>query len=381
LKAIVVGGGIGGLCAALALRRAGLDVEVFERAAELADVGAGISLWANAFRALDHLGVAAAVRAIGQSAAGALRTPDGRLLSEPGPDLIARHPDFCRVVHRAELHRVLVDALGPDVLRLDASCRSVAEQDGGVGVSLANGSRIAADLLIGADGLRSLVRAHLHGEAPPVYAGYTAWRGVTSLEPARLAPGETWGRGIRFGQMPLTRGRVYWFAAANAPAGARSADGERNELLRRFRGWHAPIEELIDGTPEERILRNDIYDRPPLPAWGRGRMTLLGDAAHPMTPNLGQGACQAIEDAVVLGRCLTLNSDLVAALREYERRRRTRTDPIVRQSRQVGRVAQWQHPLAVTVRDLAVRRLPPAIEARQLEAVIGYDAAIAAESV
>jgi 2-polyprenyl-6-methoxyphenol hydroxylase-like FAD-dependent oxidoreductase len=377
-NSIVVGAGIGGLCAGIALRRAGIETHVFERAPELAEVGAGISLWANALRALDSLGLGDAVRGIGLTMTGGLRRPDGSMLAQPVPEaLLRRYPEFCVVVHRAELQSLLVDTLGSRHVTLDAPCEAVSQDGLYASMTIAGRGTTDADIVIGADGLHSVVRQQLHGTVAPDYAGYTAWRGVAELDPREVAVGETWGKGIRFGQVPLTRGRVYWFAAANAAEGASSKDGERAELLRLFRGWHAPIESLIERTPDGRILRNDIYDRRPLTRWGAGRITLLGDAAHPMTPNLGQGACQAIEDAVVVARCLTRTIDPVAALVEYEALRRPRTEAIVRQSRRVGRIAQLANPVAVGIRDAIVRLVPARTQSAQLEPVIGYDASMA----
>jgi 2-polyprenyl-6-methoxyphenol hydroxylase-like FAD-dependent oxidoreductase len=187
------------------------------------------------------------------------------------------------IVHRAALQRVLLDAVGPDCVHLGHACVAIDEDASGVTARFSNGTEARADVLIGADGLHSAVRAHLHGDEPPHYCGYTAWRGVTAFDHARLRVGESWGRGERFGQMPMRDGQVYWFATANVPAGLVSADGEKAELLRRFRGWHDPIEALVTATPDAAILRND-YDRSPLRQWG-GDASLLGDAAHPMTPN------------------------------------------------------------------------------------------------
>ena len=375
--AIIAGGGIGGLAAAVALRQAGLRVLVCERSEAIDPVGAGLTLWANALKALHALGLADAIQELGvPELGGGIRSRQGRMLTEMSADRLQRRFGIPSIgIHRADLQRVLLDALPPDTVRLGAACTGFAHDEQGVEVRLANGARLHGRLLIGADGLRSTVRAELFGDAPPRYAGYTAWRGVTEFPHARLRPGETWGRGARFGQVALSGGHVYWFATANAPEGAGDAPGGRKrELLDRFAGWHDPILDLIAATPEETILRNDIYDRPPLARWSDGRVTLLGDAAHPMTPNLGQGACQALEDAVVLGRCLRADGDVNRAVRRYEALRRPRTRAITMQSRRIGRVAQWRHPLACRLRDELLAIAPAQLQERGLAPILAYDA-------
>jgi 2-polyprenyl-6-methoxyphenol hydroxylase-like FAD-dependent oxidoreductase len=373
LRAIVIGGGIGGLAAGIALRQAGVDAHVYERTAVLGEVGAGVSLWANALRALESLGVLDAVRAGGVvDAVGTVQTWDGRPLSAfPLDDLRRLVGDVCLVVHRAELQSALAAALGPEHVTFGAAAAAVTGREDDVVARFADGREAHADLLVGADGLHSVARAMMHGAAPPAYAGYTAWRAVVPFDHTRLAPGESWGAGARFGQIPMSRGRVYWFAAENAAEGARAEDGELAYLLRLFRGWHRPIEDLLKATDPSVILRNDIYDRPPLRAWGRGRVTLLGDAAHPMTPNLGQGACQALEDAVALGRALAgVTGDPAPALRAYESRRIPRTSAIVTQSRRIGAMAQWSNPAAVWFRNALAAAVPPGVQLRQMAALL-----------
>jgi 2-polyprenyl-6-methoxyphenol hydroxylase-like FAD-dependent oxidoreductase len=373
LRAIVIGGGIGGLAAGIALRRAGVDAHVYERTAVLSEVGAGVSLWANALRALSSLGVLEAVRAGGVvDAVGAVQTHEGRTLSRvPLDELRQQVGDVCLVAHRAELQSALAEALGPEHITFSAAAATVTGTESEVIARFADGRDARADILVGADGLRSVVRAMMHGADPPTYAGYTAWRAVVPFDHARLVPGESWGAGARFGQIPMSGDRVYWFATENAPEGSKAEEGERAHLLGLFRGWHAPIEDLLRATDERLILRNDIYDRPVLRTWGRGRVTLLGDAAHPMTPNLGQGACQALEDAVALGESMSNHDDDPAnALRAYEARRIARVNPIVMQSRRLGVMAQWEHPLAVMARNLLASHVPAGVQLRQMAALL-----------
>lgn len=373
-NALIIGGGIGGLATAIALKQIGLTVEVYERVALLREVGAGLSLWANAMKALSYLGLAQAIRALAlPETAGGIRTTRGELLmSTTNAQLAAKFGEVSVMVHRAELHDLLRHALGQE-LHLGMECVAVIEEDQGIRVRFRNGAEATGDLVIGADGLHSQVRAGLHGQQPPRYAGYTAWRGVVPFDHQRLQPGETWGRGARFGQIPMQGGRVYWFATLNAPAGQHSPDGEKAELLRIFGDWHNPIRALIEATPEDAILRNDIQDRPPLKQWGRGRITLLGDAAHPMTPNLGQGACQAVEDAVVLAKQVQATADIPTALRAYEAARIPRTTLIVQQSHRVGAVGQWANPVAVAGRNFLVKHLLARLQYQQFAPIVGYE--------
>jgi 2-polyprenyl-6-methoxyphenol hydroxylase-like FAD-dependent oxidoreductase len=369
-KALVIGGGIGGLATAVALLRTGWDIEVFERAPELGEVGAGFSLWRNALAALDRLGLLEALRALGvEGQTGAFRTPSGEtLLAMKAGTADTAAGGIILLVHRAELLDVLHRAAGPAVVRLGASCVGL-DQDGAAVTARFEDGRVArGDLLVGADGLRSVVRSALFGPAPPHYGGYTAWRAITRFDHGRLTAGETWGRGRRFGQWGMTGGRVYWYATATVPEGQGDPpDGRKPGLLRLFRGWHEPVEDLIEATDESAMLRNDVYDRPALWHWSVGRATLLGDAAHPMTPDMGQGACQAVEDAVVLADCLNRSSEVALALRDYESRRIPRTRRVVRESRQAGTIAQWSNPVLCRFREALLRsRYAARKQAKQL---------------
>jgi 2-polyprenyl-6-methoxyphenol hydroxylase-like FAD-dependent oxidoreductase len=371
VKAIVIGAGIGGLATAIALDRAGVEVEVYERVAELGEIGAGISLWANAIRALRSIGLADALLASGAPAGDAgLRTSEGAPLVMPSGELAGRLQDLAVVVHRADLQRVLLSAFGRERVMTGHACTSVEQDDRSATAIFANDQRARGDVLIGADGLHSVVRAALHGDRPPLYSGHTAWRGVVSFDHTKVRAGESWGRGERFGQIPMSEGRVYWFATQNAPEGARSADGEKAQLLRLFRSWHAPIEDLIVATPDRAVLRNDIYDRPPLKRWGDRRITLVGDAAHPMTPNLGQGACQALEDAVALASHLARSTDAIASLRAYETARIPRANQIVLASRRAGWMGQWSHPFAVSLRNQIIKLAGARLQARAIQSLV-----------
>jgi 2-polyprenyl-6-methoxyphenol hydroxylase-like FAD-dependent oxidoreductase len=195
-----------------------------------------------------------------------------------------------------------------------------------------------------------------------------------------MVVGESWGRGQRFGIVPMGDGRVYWYATKDAPEGQRDADGRaKQNLVALFSGWHEPIPALLAATEEAAILRNDIYDRDPLRRWSEGRVTLLGDAAHPMTPNLGQGACQAIEDSVVLAACLKKAGKVEAGLHEYQERRIPRTNGMVEESRKVGEVAQWRNPLLCWVRDALVAATSRRTMLQHVTSMIAFDGLTAEE--
>lgn len=383
LRVVVAGGGIGGLSAALALHQAGASVQVVERAAAIEPVGAGISLWPNALRALDVLGVAAEVRGSGVlSGRSGVRRPDGRWLgrTDVGAAIRARYGEPLVLVHRARLAALLVERLPAEAVRLGVTVTGV--RAGGIGVPATlhtDAGDMEADVLVAADGIRSVLRSALFPEHPgPHYAGYTAWRMVVP-EPggnAGVEAAETWGPdGERFATLPLGDGRLYCYATATVPAGGRSAepDGELGELRRRFGAWHEPIPAILASARPDAVLRNDIEDLTPLPAMHAGRVAMLGDAAHAITPDLGQGGCLAIEDAVVLAAATrsTDASSVLSALARYSAARLPRTSMIAARSRKTGRL--YQRPLPVRL--LAARLMsatPPALIARSMAPLLTW---------
>ncbi|MEV6951082.1 FAD-dependent monooxygenase [Streptomyces sp. NPDC051183] len=392
--AVVAGAGIGGLTAGIALHRRGWRVTVCERAAEPPATGAGIGLAPNALRALDAIGVDAA-RAAGSAVPTTMgvRRSGGQWLTRTGTaDMAARYGMPPIAVPRTALTAALAAALPPEALRYGTAVTAVDDTGGGPVVRTAAGADLPADLVVAADGIHSPLRQACFPTHPGLhYLGEIAWRAIVDA-PDLLVPAmsETWGRGERFGVTPLSDGRYYLYATALVPAGTRSAD-PRAELRRRFGSWHDPIPALLDRIERldrADILQNDLYDlAAPLPSLHHGRIAWLGDAAHAMAPNLGQGGCQAIEDAVVLAHLLPVGDvgagggsgggdtggsgpgadPIPDALAAYTAARRDRTDMVRVRARRVGRLGALRNPLAAAARDLAVRATPARLALRGMD--------------
>ncbi|MEY3137039.1 MAG: hypothetical protein RL580_771 [Pseudomonadota bacterium] len=345
---IVVGAGIGGLAAALGLLRAGQRVTLLEQVGSLGEVGAGLSITPNAGKALDFLGLGEVLTRIGNTPpAGQIRhfQTGATLVNLPQDQSREKYGKPLYHVHRADLHAALAEA----VVALDAGClhtgsevRHVDSRADGVGVTLADGTVIEADWLVGADGIHSRVRAELMGPDRPNFTGYVAWRGLIPgelVDPALLDPPLCMTVGPRRMLMryPLRRGALVNFVAI-ARRSAWMEEGwsvrsERHELLDEFADFEAHTLQLLALTPADRLFKWGLFDRDPLPGWTRGRATLLGDAAHAMPPFTGQGAVMALEDAAILGRAAAATTDPDELMRRYEAARLPRVTAALLMSR------------------------------------------------
>ena len=379
-RALVVGGGIGGLAAAAGLRRRGWDVRVLERRTEAeaaAQPGSGISVWPNGARALAALGAgeqALAGAALGGR--GGVRAPSGRWAARTdiGGAVRERFGLPLVITTRQRLAAGLAGALGPGRVEYGAAVDAVDAQ---APAALAGGQAWEADLVVIADGARSRLRGAVLAVVPELrYAGYTSWRFIAPRPAGPVEPAETWGRGgQRFAILPLDEERVYCYATAACAAGGHAAD-ERQELLRRFSAWHPPIPELLGALAPGTVIRTDItfLDAPPA-AWHRHQAALLGDAAHAMTPDLGQGGCQALEDAATLAALLPagLSGDGVRrALAEYSGLRAARAAGVARQSARAGRLYQSPAWLRAALAR-ASGAVPARAVARALAPVAGWE--------
>lgn len=370
MRALVIGAGIGGITAATALHRAGVHVVVLERRpdAKALQVGGGMVIWHNAVRALRKLDLD--IEDVGMPIAGLdWHSARGEPLGSWPVDTMDERLGVRAVgVTRAALYPKLLASMPEGALQTGSHILRYGEDGKGVQARLAGGEHWQADVLVGADGLDSTVRRQLHGQESPRHAGYALDFGIVDLDHPALRRGfhEYDGRGARFICFPVSQGRWYWCCIYRRSArGLNPTPLPKAELLALYHGWPEPVETLIETTDERAIFARDGFDRKPVARWGEGPVTLLGDAAHPMTPNLGQGACQAIEDSVVLGRCLEDASDPVSALREYERRRIDRSAYFVKRSHMIGAIGRWQNPLACKLRDSFQKRLVPGVAFRE----------------
>ncbi len=364
MHAIVVGGGIGGLAAAAGLHRVGWTVTVLEKAPEFGDVGAGISLWPNALRCLDELGVDLGDHLAVQREGGFLDRRGRRIARFDAAEFERRHGRPLGAIHRRDLIAALRNAVPAGSLKTGAEVTEVRE-DGEVRFT---GGELRADLVVAADGIRSRVRHALFPHHPePVYSGSTAFRGVAHLPGTRLST--SLDRGTEVGVLPLTGGDVYWWISSVVAPGTPPAD-----LAQAFGGWHEPIPALLAATPSETVLHHDLHHLgTPLPAYTRGRIALLGDAAHAMPPFLGQGGGQAIEDAVVLAHAMSTEDTVEAALASYDRQRRPRSQRVVRESVRMGRLGpQLRNPVATALRTAVLKSLPAKATARVGAGITGW---------
>ena len=364
MRVAIVGGGVGGLTTCLALRARGIEATVYEEVSQYKPVGAGILVAANGMQVLAQLGLAEAVEAEGfRVFRGHLLDPELRRICDLLLPPNHSHSDRWRnvAIHRHRLMRVLSEALPAEAIQFGKCCVGVTDHDVAAEVRFAGGQCIEADLVVAADGLRSMQRSALFPAATPRYAGQTSWRGYTDFdfrEPIlRDALLEIWGGdGTRFGFVPLLGGQTYWYAIAEASAREKDAPGATSDVLARtFASYHPEILRLLAATPEPRVVRTDLYDLPRLPRWHAGRTVLLGDAAHGATPNLGQGGNQALEDAVVLAQALAAQQATTRALAMYYRRRVGKAMFVIHFARFFGWVSHWRRPWLTRLRNAVLR--------------------------
>jgi salicylate hydroxylase len=350
LRILIVGAGIGGLTAALALLRDGHDVQVYEQAPRLAELGAGVQISANGSRVLFALRLEDALRKVWSEPAGKeirlWNTGETWKLFDLGAESVARYGAPYFMIHRADLHGVLIDAvraIKADAIRLDARCTGFVDDGKRVALHLANGERVTGDALVGADGVHSRIRNALVGDDKPVFTGCMAWRGLVPVErlPRHMRDnvGVNWvGPGGHVINYLLRRGEIFNFVGIverDWRVESWTERGTNAECAADFAGWHADIRAIIRNIAEP--YKWALLGREPLAHFSRGRVTLLGDAAHPTLPMLAQGANMAIEDGLVLARCLAADDNVEIALARYDAARVERTGKLVRGANEMAK--------------------------------------------
>ena len=377
----IIGGGIGGLVTAIALRKKGFSPVVYEQAPEIKPVGAGILLSINSMSALANIGVADTVIKNGCSIYSfAIQNTSGGNLSTTHFESLSRKFGFHSVgIARSVLHDVLIKSLPSEYIRLGHEFDSVSQREGKAQIIFKNKKAIEADIVIGTDGLRSRVRQSVLGDFSLRYSGQTGWRGLAELPNIKLDGFfETWGIGNRFGIVPVSENHVYWYAGINAPAKSIEKNGEKakTRLLKLFGDWHTPIKKVIELTDPNGIIQADIFDSEPAERWFNGSVVMLGDAIHSTTPNLGQGAGIAIESALVLAQCIEKNHDLQDAFASYQSLRKKRTAWVTHQSHMFGKLAQMESPIICRIRNFLLKTstliVPQLIQERSAQKLLGY---------
>jgi salicylate hydroxylase len=385
MRVLIVGAGLGGLTAAICLKRAGYEVTVYEQAAALGEVGAGIQIGPNAIKVFRQIGLAEAVDAVAVRPAclDGLDWKTGQVITTIplGTVFEDKYDAPYYHMHRADLHAILVaafEALAPGSIVLNAQCVGLELSDHGVRLSFADGSTAAGDMVVGADGIHSTIREHLFGTDNPRFTGIVAYRGTVPVDrlPANLIErkGYNWmGPRHHFVHYYVKGGsHVNCVGAAEQDwrIESWSMQGDLDEYRREFDGWHASVQSLIGAM--DQCFKWALYDRDPLTQWTDGRATLVGDACHPMLPFLAQGACMAIEDGYILARCLARESDIETALKAYEEVRRPRTARVQIGARERGKILHMTATDDVGARNTQ-HLSDPALRGREMHWIYDYD--------
>lgn len=378
-KILVIGGGIGGLCTAAVLQKRGWNVKLFEAAPSIKAAGAGLGVGSNALKALYEAGIGKEIEEQGNPLWNMVFLNDkGKQLNEMDfTDLSNKFGLDSLTIHRAALHRILYGALKPGTVQLNKRCIDFKMNTHGITAIFDDGSTEKGVLLVAADGIHSAIRKKLVAQSHPRYAGYTCWRGVVKFDHPAIdnhTSYEIWGREGRFGIVPLQDSQVYWFACINAAKN----DPVYKRLLPKdvaniFQAFPVHVQQIILATQKDELLHHDIMDLRPLRKFSYGRVVLLGDAGHATTPNMGQGAGQAIEDAIVLANSLETTNSLEDALKRYETKRVKRTRQIIRMSRRIGAVAQWEQAYAAAIRDSLFQLVPSKLLLRAFRFILDVD--------
>ncbi|MDT3496921.1 FAD-dependent monooxygenase [Bacillus toyonensis] len=364
---IIIGGGIAGLCAAISLQKIGLNVKLYDKDIEPTVAGAGIIIAPNAMQALEPYGISEQIKKFGNESDGF------NLVSEKGSILSKLTIPTCYPkmysIHRKNLHQLLLSELQKGTVEWGKKCVKIEQhEENALKILFQDGSEALGNILIAADGIHSIVRKQITQNDGYRYAGYTCWRGVSPAHNFSLTNDfiETWGTNGRFGIVPLPNNEVYWYALINAKARDRKYTAyTTSDLYNHFKSYHNPIPDILNNASDVTMIHRDIVDITPMKQFFDKRIVFIGDAAHALTSNLGQGACQAIEDAIILAECINKNAHYRQAFIEYEQKRRARIEIISNTAWKVGKMAQIESkPLAI-LRNQVMKRIPKWVSEKQ----------------
>ena len=367
MKATIIGAGIGGLTTAIALQQRGIEVEIFESTAEFKKVGAGIVLAFNAMQVFKRLGIAEKLLTAGVPLQ-EMRMSNAKANRLAGSDLKAlgaRYKVMAVGIHRAALHQVLLDALPKVPIHLNKKLKQL-NQKAQIHLEFEDGTQHTTDLLIGADGVKSAVRQSIFPNSELRWSGQLCWRGIAPFKLPnewQARTNESMGAGKRFGWVPVDDKTVYWYACINNNAGEKYTISDLKPLFQHF---NPLVGQLLAATPVDKIITNELGDLLPLPKWHTKNIVLVGDAAHATTPNIGQGANQAIESAWTLAKCIAEEQDLEQAFVKYRALRHEKAHQVIKMSWQVGKIAHLSNPVLCHLRNFMFRMVPNFVNERQM---------------
>lgn len=369
----IIGAGIGGLTTALTLQKKGIKVAIYESAVEIKPVGAGIIIANNAMQVFKKLGLQDKIEKAGNKIS-CMKITNQNL--EPLSvielsDYEKKYGVHNTAIHRGELQKILADEVGHNNINLSKKLAKI-EKNEIYKLTFEDNSTLESKVVIGADGIKSVVRNQLFKPSTLRNAKQKCWRGICEIDlPVQYHHelNEAWGKGKRFGFVKISAAKVYWFALTNS----KNNDSEGVNLEEQFAEFHTDILKIIAATTSDQIISSDIIDLKPIEKWSSENVCLIGDAAHATTPNLGQGACQAIEDAYVLGRVIDGNTSIAGAFKEFEKIRRKKALKIVDTSWKLGKIAQLENNVAIWLRNSLLSVLPDSANRKQMDMVFKLD--------
>jgi 2-polyprenyl-6-methoxyphenol hydroxylase-like FAD-dependent oxidoreductase len=378
-KIAIIGGGIGGLTTAIALQQKGYNVKVYEAAPEIREVGAGLWVASNAMNILNRLGIADAVKQAGNTLkSSALADHKGNILTKIDFNkIIAKYHNGTTAIHRGKLQNILFNAVKPGTVETNKRLKNIVSTEGGIHLTFEDGTDAESDILIGADGIHSAVRKHLFGEIPLRYSGQTCWRGIAKMQlPNPKEAAELWGTksGLRSSYSQVSANEVYWYITVKSIQGTKINPVNLKSYLKELTAeFDSNIQDVIEATDNQSIIQNDLFDIKPITLWFKGNIVLLGDAAHATTPNLGQGACQAIEDAYFLAESLSQHPSVEMAFKTYQNKRKPKADFVTKTSLQIAQLNNIGGAIGYRLRNFLLKITPQSIGERQFEYLFKLD--------